>query len=82
MRIMIFQKRPRCQGNPTRFSLGSHEVEHTDDYTHLGLRITSTLNLNLAVNDLREKGRGVTMLQKILQRQIYPSEPGSKYSNL
>lgn len=56
-KIMIFQKRPRGQGDQTRFFLGSHEVEHTHDYTYLGLHITSTGNFNLAVDDLREKGR-------------------------
>ena len=55
--IMVFQKRPRCQGNPDRFSLGSTDIKHTHSYTFLGLKITSTGNFNLAINDLRDKGR-------------------------
>ena len=56
-RIMVFQKWPRCQGNPHRFLLGSTDIEHTHSYTYLGLKITSTGNFNLAINDLRDKGR-------------------------
>ena len=56
-RIMVFQKRPRGQGNPHRFLLGSTDIEHTHSYTYLGLKITSTGNFNLAINDLRDKGR-------------------------
>ena len=55
--MMVFQKRPRCQGNPDRFSMGSTDTEHTHSYTYLGLKITSTGNFNLAINDLRDKGR-------------------------
>jgi len=54
---MVFQKRPRCQGNPNKFLLGSADIEHTHNYTYLGLKISSTGNFNLTINDLKDKGR-------------------------
>ena len=54
---MVFQKRSRCQGNRLQFVLGSTTIEHTNTYTYLGLKLSSTGNLNMAVNDLREKAR-------------------------
>ena len=56
-KIMVFQKRSRCQGNRLQFTLGSTTIEHTHTYTYLGLKLSSTGNFNMAVNDLKEKAR-------------------------
>ena len=56
-KIMVFQKRSRCQGNRLQFVLGSTTIDHTNTYTYLGLKLSSTGNFNMAVNDLREKAR-------------------------
>merc|ERR1712035_109342 len=40
-----------------RFLLDSTALRHTLSYTHLGLNITPTGHFNLAINDLRDKGR-------------------------
>ncbi len=56
-RVMVFQKRPKCQKDQHRFLLDSTHIQLTHSYTYLGLNITSTGNFNLAINDLRDKGR-------------------------
>jgi len=58
-RIMDFQKRPRCQGNPNKFLLGSADIEHTHNYTYLCLKISSTGNFlfwPLMISKTREEG--------------------------
>ncbi len=54
---MVFHKRPRCGVNPDGSLLDSTDIEHTHSYTYLGLKITSTGHFNLAINDLKDKGR-------------------------
>ncbi len=39
---MVFQNKPRCQEHRYRFSLGSTALEHTMQYTYLGLIITAS----------------------------------------
>ena len=56
-KIMIFQKRSRCQGNRLQFVLGSTTINNTYTYTYLGLKLSSTGNFNRAVKDLKEKAR-------------------------
>ena len=52
---MIFQKRQNQLHQ--QFFLNQTALEHTKNYTYLGLNISSTGNFNKAVNDLREKAR-------------------------
>ena len=54
-KIMIFQKKPRCQKNKYMFTLGCTILEHTMKYTYLGLDITASGSFNMAVNALKEK---------------------------
>ncbi len=55
--IMVFQNKPRCQEHRYRFSLGSTALEHTMQYTYLGLIITASGNSSVAVNALKDKAR-------------------------
>jgi len=55
--IMVFQKKPRCQEHRYQFSLGSTGLEHTMQYTYLGLVITASGSFSLAVNALKDKAR-------------------------
>jgi len=54
-KIMIFQKRHKNLNQ--QFFLNMTALEHTKNYTYLGLNISSTGNFNKAANDLREKAR-------------------------
>ena len=54
-KIMIFQKRQNHLNQ--QFFLNTTPLEHTKNYTYLGLNISSTGNFNKAANDLREKAR-------------------------
>ena len=54
-KIMIFEKRHSHLNQ--QFFLNTTALEHTKNYTYLGLNISSTGNFNKAVNDLREKAR-------------------------
>ena len=49
---MVFQKRSSCQENKYKFHLDTIALEHTKNYTYLGLNISTTGN-----NDLRDKAR-------------------------
>ncbi len=55
--IMVFQNKPRCQEHRYRFSLGSTALEHTMQYTYLGLIITASGSFSMAVNALKDKAR-------------------------
>ena len=55
-KIMIFQKRQNHL-NQQFFLNTTPPLEHTKNYTYLGLNISSTGNFNKAANDLREKAR-------------------------
>ncbi len=56
-RVMMFQKRSRSQGPTHTFTLSHRTIETTKTYTYLGLKITSTGNFTLAVNELKEKAQ-------------------------
>lgn len=56
-KIMIFQKRSSPQNHNYKFFLDTIALEHTKNYTYLGLNISTTGNFNKAVNDLRDKAR-------------------------
>lgn len=56
-KVMIFQKKPRCQENRYRLTLGSIALEHTMQYTYLGLVITASGSFSTAVNELKQKAR-------------------------
>uniref|UniRef100_A0A4W5RDT1 ribonuclease H n=1 Tax=Hucho hucho TaxID=62062 RepID=A0A4W5RDT1_9TELE len=56
-KIMIFQKKPRCQNHKYIFTLNNTIIEHTKNYTYLGLTISASGNFNMAVNALKEKAR-------------------------
>ncbi len=46
-KIMIFQKRPKCKENKHTFRAGKQVLQHTHEYTYLGLNISSTGNLRV-----------------------------------
>ncbi len=48
---IIFQKRSRSQATQHTFTLGTNQIPHTSHYNYLGLKITSTGNLNHPVNE-------------------------------
>uniref|UniRef100_A0A3B1JC70 ribonuclease H n=1 Tax=Astyanax mexicanus TaxID=7994 RepID=A0A3B1JC70_ASTMX len=54
-KVMIFQKKPRCQEHRYQFSLGSTALEHTMQYTYLGLIINASGSFSSAVNALKDK---------------------------
>lgn len=56
-KIMIFQKKPRCQKHKCKFTLNNTLIEHTKNYTYLGLTISASGNFNMAVKALKEKAR-------------------------
>ena len=55
--IMVIQKRSSCQDHKCKFHLDTIALEHTKNYTYLGLNISATGNFHKAVNDLRDKAR-------------------------
>ena len=54
---MVFQKRSSRQDHKYKFHLDTVALEHTKNYTYLGLNISATGNFHKAVNDLRDKAR-------------------------
>jgi hypothetical protein len=54
---MLFQKRSNHQDHKYKFHLDTVALEHTENYTYLGLNISTTGNYHKAVNDLRDKAR-------------------------
>ncbi|KAI4885658.1 hypothetical protein NFI96_003646 [Prochilodus magdalenae] len=56
-KVMVFQKKPRCQEQRYQFTLGRTALEHTMQYTYLGLVITASGSFSKAVNALKEKAR-------------------------
>ncbi|CAM4712644.1 unnamed protein product [Leuciscus chuanchicus] len=71
--IMIFQKKPRCQEHRYQFSLGSTALDHTMQYTYLGLVITASGSFSMAVNALKDKARrALYAIKKKFQRIELP----------
>ena len=62
-KIMVFQKRSRHQDHKCMFHLDTVAIEHTKNYTYLGLTISTTGNFQKAVKDLRDK-KGLPCHQK------------------
>ena len=56
-KIMVFQKRSSRQDHKYKFHLDIIALEHTKNYTYLGLNISATGDSHKAVNDLRDKAR-------------------------
>ena len=54
-KIMVFQKRSSCKDHKYKFHLDTVALEHTKNYTYLGLNISATGNFHKNVNDLRDK---------------------------
>ena len=54
-KIMVKQKKPKCQEKRHIFTLGNKTIEHTMCYTYLGLQMTASGSFRLAVNALKEK---------------------------
>jgi hypothetical protein len=50
-------KKVQSPGSQIKFHLGTVALEHTKNYTYLGLNISATGNFHKAVNDLRDKAR-------------------------
>ncbi len=74
--LMIFQKRPRCKENKHTFRAGQQVLQHTHEYTYLGLKISSTGSFNLAVNALKAKALRVFYMIKIQFGTKFQFEPG------
>ncbi len=72
-KIMIFQKQHRNQVTHN-FYLDTTKLQHTKNYTYLGLNITYTGNLNMAVKDLRDKARRAFYAIKRNIRIYIPTE--------
>ena len=56
-KIFVFKKRSRCQAHADKFPLATVALEHTTNYTYLGINISATGNFHKAVNELRDKAR-------------------------
>ena len=70
-KVLTFQKRPRVQGKRHNFTLGITKIEHATNYTYLGLKMSATGKLNLAVNELKEKARrAFYAIKKSIQIEI------------
>jgi hypothetical protein len=54
---MVVQKRSSRQDYKYKFHLYTVALEHTKNYTYLGLNISTTGNFQKAVNNLRYKAR-------------------------
>ena len=81
-KIMIFQKQSRSQDNTHNFYLDTTKLQHTINYTYLGLNISSTGSFNLAVKDLRDKTRrALYAIRRNIKLDI-PIKTVSKCSNL
>ena len=70
-KIMIFQNRSRCRENKYVFRAGNQVLQHTQEYTYLGLKLSSTGNFNLAVNELKAKAMRVFyMIKNTIRHEI------------
>lgn len=70
-KIMIFQNRSRCRENKYIFRAGNQVLQHTQEYTYLGLKLSSTGNFNLAVNELKAKAlRVFYMIKNTIRHEI------------
>ena len=49
-KIIIFQKKARCQKNRFQFLPGNTAIEHSLNYIYLGLTITAPGSFSVAVN--------------------------------
>ena len=54
---MVFQKRSSYQNHKYKVHLDTVALEHTKNYTYLGLDISATGNFHKAGNKLRDKAR-------------------------
>lgn len=70
-KIMIFQNRSRCRENKYIFRAGNQVLQHTHEHTYLGLKLSSTGNFNLAVNELKAKAlRVFYMIRNTIRHEI------------
>lgn len=68
-KIMIFQNRSR--ENKYIFRAGNQVLQHTHEYTYLGLKLSSTGNFNLAVNELKAKAMRIFyMIKNTIRHEI------------
>lgn len=51
------------------FTLDTTKIDHATNYTYLALKFSADWNLNLAVNELKEKIRRVFI---VIKKKIYP----------
>ena len=56
-KITVFRKRSSRQDHKYKFHLDTVALEHTKNYTYLGLNISDTGNFHKAVNELKDKAR-------------------------
>ena len=60
----VFQKRSSRQDHKYKFHLDTVALEHTNNYTYLGLNISATGNFHKAGNDLRDMARRASYVIK------------------
>lgn len=70
---MIFPEKK--QGSKFQFTLNNNVVEHTTNYNYLGLLISSSDSLHLAIKNLTEKA---SRAYYAIKRQIYQLNPSIK----
>ena len=58
-KVLVFQKRSRPQKTKQTFNIGITQIQQITNYTYLGIKISSTGNFNLAVNELKENARNI-----------------------
>ena len=51
--VIILQKHPTCQENKYQFTINNHIIKHSMSHIYLGITITVSGSLNMAVNALK-----------------------------
>ena len=71
-KIMIFQKRPK-KSLDISFKIGTDRIEIVQEYTILGIRLTTTGNFTLATEHLREKAAFCSIRKHTLLNRLDPN---------
>ena len=78
---MIFHTRSGKKDHKYQLYLDTVLLEHTKNYTYLGLNISNTGSFHMAVNELRDKARrAFYALKRIIKIEIQ-LESGSTFFN-
>ena len=78
-KIMVFQKKCRKSFNPS-FSYKKDVIQKVNDYTYLGIKITSTESFALAEETLKEKALRALFDTQVKPILLYNSEVWGAYS--